>query len=64
VAVTVGLTMLIVPLAAEALDASVTLGGMAIFLGLTAVTTQWRRKRALYETLTILADPAHEPDGV
>jgi len=64
VAITVGLTMLISPIVTEDIGATATLGGVGFIMSISGLATRWQRKRALYETLAILADPAYEPDGV
>jgi hypothetical protein len=63
VALTVGLTMLVSPIVTEDIGASAALGGVGFVMSITGAATRWQRKRALYETLTILADPAYEPES-
>jgi len=64
VAFAVGLFLMAAPVVSEEIGAGATLGAMAYFTGIMGMANRWHRKRALYETLAILADPAYEPDGV
>jgi len=58
-AFTVGIAMLVAPIASEA-GVGVALGGTGYFLGLIAVINQWGRKKAIYEILAVMVDPERE----
>ena len=61
VAFAVGMFLMAASVASEDVEASAALGVMIYFMGIMEMANRWRRKRALYETLTILADPTYEP---
>ena len=63
VAFAVGLFLMAAPVVSEEVEASAALGALTYFLGIMEMANRWRRKRALYETLAILAEPAYEPES-
>jgi len=56
VAFTLGIAMLLAPLASE-VGVGVALGGAGYFFGLIAIINQWRRKKTIYEILAVMANP-------
>ena len=54
---------MLVPVATD-LGESITFGGVAILVALLAIMHQWQRKKAIYEILTVMADPEYEPESL
>jgi NADH:ubiquinone oxidoreductase subunit B-like Fe-S oxidoreductase len=55
--------IMLVPVATD-LGESITFGGVAILVALLAIIHQWQRKKAIYEILTVMADPEYEPESL
>jgi len=63
ITIAVSLFMMVSPVASEEIGAELVMSGVAILMGVVAVANRWRQKRAIYETLAVLADPGYEPEG-
>ena len=55
--------IMLVPVATD-LGESITFGGVGMLVGLLAIIHQWQRKKAIYEILTVMADPEYEPESL
>ena len=55
--------IMLVPVATD-LGESITFGGVAMLVGLLTIIHHWQRKKAIYEILTVMADPEYEPESL